>query len=304
MTNWNIYHKAVSDFTKELKTYLEKLKNQEIEPISYQKTWIDIQTKGFINPLSENGTHSFGGVSNFPTLLMYKQFRKYKDNRFSTVKQIFKYCRENNLRADISGNRPITMLFPIYDKKAKEENEKSLPSGFSGYEVINYDDIRNLEEIFGLPEPTPFVPIPESNEYNQILNYLKRENIEIEYFGNRACYIPALDKIQLPEYSQFSDEKPFLITAYHEVIHSTGNKNRINRPLSGKFGSPEYAFEELIAEISAHTIIQENKENSLAYCASWAKAFSSELKDKDIFKLNKKIVEAISYFENGKQSAK
>ena len=40
-------------------------------------------------------------------------------------------------------------------------------------------------------------------------------------------------------------------TARHEVSHSSGHLSRLNRDLSGSFGSKKYAFEELIAEISA-----------------------------------------------------
>jgi len=40
-------------------------------------------------------------------------------------------------------------------------------------------------------------------------------------------------------------------TALHECSHASGHTSRLNRDLSGTFGSKKYAFEELIAEISA-----------------------------------------------------
>lgn len=40
-------------------------------------------------------------------------------------------------------------------------------------------------------------------------------------------------------------------TALHELGHASGHSSRLNRDLSGSFGSRKYAFEELVAEINA-----------------------------------------------------
>ena len=40
-------------------------------------------------------------------------------------------------------------------------------------------------------------------------------------------------------------------TALHECAHASGAPHRLNRDLSGSFGTKKYAFEELVAEISA-----------------------------------------------------
>ena len=37
-------------------------------------------------------------------------------------------------------------------------------------------------------------------------------------------------------------------TALHEIGHASGHHKRLNRDLSGSFGSRKYAFEEMIAE--------------------------------------------------------
>ncbi|CCD94800.1 putative ardC antirestriction protein (fragment) [Bradyrhizobium sp. ORS 375] len=37
----------------------------------------------------------------------------------------------------------------------------------------------------------------------------------------------------------------------HELAHASGHPSRLDRDLSGRFGSRKYAFEELIAEIAA-----------------------------------------------------
>src|SRR5699024_12717149 len=63
-----------------------------------------------------------------------------------------------------------------------------------------------------------------------------------------------LDYIQLPCVQQFSSTGGYYATALHELIHWSGHARRLNRAgivLPTPFGSPEYAFEELIAEIGA-----------------------------------------------------
>jgi antirestriction protein ArdC len=46
-------------------------------------------------------------------------------------------------------------------------------------------------------------------------------------------------------------------TALHELGHASGAPHRLNRDLSGSFGSKKYAFEELLAETNA------------AFCCTW-----------------------------------
>ena len=40
-------------------------------------------------------------------------------------------------------------------------------------------------------------------------------------------------------------------TALHELAHASGHFSRLNRDLSGDFGTRKYAFEEIIAEITS-----------------------------------------------------
>src|SRR5215510_13975939 len=40
-------------------------------------------------------------------------------------------------------------------------------------------------------------------------------------------------------------------TALHELGHATGHRSRLNRDQNGSYGTKKYAFEELVAELSA-----------------------------------------------------
>ena len=74
--------------------------------------------------------------------------------------------------------------------------------------------------------------------------------------GDRAFYNLNRDEIVLPERGQFPSANHYYQTALHELGHSTGHPERMNREtltqgISEGFGSPAYAKEELRAEISA-----------------------------------------------------
>lgn len=100
---------------------------------------------------------------------------------------------------------------------------------------------------------------------------------------DKACFSPSKNEILLPEKAQFSDGQSFYSTAFHECIHSTGAADRLNRLQPGAvFGSPEYAREELVAELGAALTAHRYgfdahiKEESAAYLKSWLKSLKEE----------------------------
>lgn len=99
--------------------------------------------------------------------------------------------------------------------------------------------------------------------------------IKLEHQDN-AFYSISKNQITLPEKSQFIDGESFYGTAFHEMTHSTGAEDVLNRlKPSGGFGSAEYAREELVAELGSALISQRYgltkhlKEDSAAYLKSW-----------------------------------
>ena len=73
-------------------------------------------------------------------------------------------------------------------------------------------------------------------------------------------------------------------TTYHELIHSTGNKSRLNRITKlAAFGSHEYSKEELVAEIGSATLLNllgletsKTFRNTAAYIQSWLKVLKND----------------------------
>lgn len=93
---------------------------------------------------------------------------------------------------------------------------------------------------------------------------------------NRAYYSITKDEIVIPEKEQFYNAELFYGTGLHEMIHSTGAKQRLDRfSPNTYFGSSEYAKEELVAELGSALVMQKNgicktiKEESCAYLKNW-----------------------------------
>ena len=92
-------------------------------------------------------------------------------------------------------------------------------------------------------------------------------------------YSPTKDKIVLPDPSQFASRNGYYQTALHEAGHSTGHHDRMNRDtlkegMAAGFGSPEYAREELRAEISAMMTgeqvgVGHDPQRGAAYVENW-----------------------------------
>jgi antirestriction protein ArdC len=69
--------------------------------------------------------------------------------------------------------------------------------------------------------------------------------------GYRAFYSPNYDFIQVPRPEAHFEPINWHRTVLHELSHWTGAAQRLDRDLSGSFGSKKYAHEELVAEITS-----------------------------------------------------
>ena len=177
--------------------------------------------------------------------------RGYRDPRWATAKQLFE--KGYHIKAGEHGTICEKWIFEK-EKKTKDEH------GNTVRKVVQLDRpqvmffrVFNGEQVEGFPEYVPSAldenRSPLGDMIDQIIS--TSECPVIEAAQDRAYYSPSQDRIVLPLRSMFKDEESFAKTAIHEMGHSTGHPDRLNRPLGGMFGSEEYAKEELRAEIGA-----------------------------------------------------
>ena len=100
--------------------------------------------------------------------------------------------------------------------------------------------------------------------------------------GSKACYIPSEDRVEMVPFGRFREAKGYYSVLAHELTHWSGAKHRLDRDLSGRFGSESYAIEELIAELGAAFIAgqlglpSEPRTDHAPYIASWLKVLKSD----------------------------
>ncbi|QEE49598.1 DUF1738 domain-containing protein [Flavobacterium alkalisoli] len=146
---------------------------------------------------------------------------------------------------------------------------------FNGIDITGIDfDLKNFKH--GLIEK----PLPAAEEYKMPIAEAIIKNYPVPapgyaFGGNEAFYSPRKDTITMPHIYDFEAAQDYYATFFHEIAHSTGHQKRLQRDFSGKFGSKNYAFEELIAEFTATFlsaeagIIWHTDKNFPAYLKSW-----------------------------------
>lgn len=101
-------------------------------------------------------------------------------------------------------------------------------------------------------------------------------------YGDDAYYSISKQEIVIPEKQQFKSGESFYSNLAHEMAHSTGAENHLNRLKPTSFGSKEYAREELVAELTAALISQRYgmsktiKEDSIPYLKNWLCSLKEE----------------------------
>lgn len=115
----------------------------------------------------------------------------------------------------------------------------------------------------------------------------KIKGIKANKESNDAYYDPRKDIIVSPKIDQYKTANDFYSTLFHEIVHSTGHKSRLDRGFDSKtaFGSEDYSKEELIAELGSAIIcarlgIDNDKtiKDSAKYCKAWIKALKGDAK--------------------------
>lgn len=251
------------------------------------------------NPIT--GTHYRG--ANLINLAVACITYGITDNRFTTISQAKKQgwtVREGAPTYMVEKCKKFTYQLknddgtPALDENS---NEKwvSYVRPVSYWWVVNYSDIDGAP---ALPDSErPALPEYDTTSYLSItMDRLKETSrCEIrERVSDKACYSPTFDYVTFPKREQFSSPQAALRTLCHEMGHSTGHESALNRTFAGRFGSRDYAFEELIAELTSAFVcsqlgadvvpedsdgddgMQRRHENHAAYLKSWLSKFRSD----------------------------
>lgn len=185
------------------------------------------------------------------------------------------------------GSRGVTGLFykrvevDRGDDDAQDANE-----GNKWFPLLRSFTLFHASQIDGVPTYTPpgieEAPwrAPESAE-----SIVRNSRADIRIGGERAFYSPGTDHIQMPPQSAFRSAAAWASVQLHELSHWSGSGTRLNRDLSGSFGSASYAREELRAEIAQVMICAElgipdcDFTNGAAYVGHWVSKLRGDKKE-------------------------
>ena len=266
---------------------LEEIQNNTLE---WSRGWHGLDNGAAVN--AKTGKRYNG--TNLIALYIQAKKQGYKDRRWLTFNQA------KELGAQVKAGEKSTRIFHWneYDVKTKSEPNWKEINKLSKDDKEQYilDNIRysislhsvfNAEQCSGLKEyVAPKLSAKEMAEQNEkIERVIANSAAPVLYDSeNRAYYSTKEDKIHLPAIENFKTKNDYYATALHEIAHSTGHESRLNRDMSGEFGSEKYAKEELRAEFASLFIQNEldlnidgkHFENHSAYIQNWTEAIQED----------------------------
>ncbi len=230
---------------------------------------IDNMKKGYVLPKPgwDEGAFAIGRINNPVSHARYRGINLvrlyidqmangYKDGRYMTYKQA--QSQGWQVKKGAVGIRLEKYLF---DKVVEEKNEKTGEIEKKRVRlrtpIVNQFVVFHASQIEGIPEleEKELEPLQPDEMIEMAEQFIKTSECPIVETGEgRAYYSPGKDEIHLPYRDAFLDTQSFLATQLHEMVHSTGHPGRLNRSLTGVFGSESYAREELRAELGSFFI--------------------------------------------------
>ena len=195
----------------------------------------------------------------------------YEQNYFLTFKQI------QELGATVKkGEKSHEVIFWKWLERENKDTKET-----ERIPMLRYYRVFNIAQCEGIPqEKIPKQELRLNNpieECEKVVHEMPKKP-RILHREQQAYYNDKGDFINMPKMESFDKSENYYGTLFHELVHSTGHSERLNRKElleSQGIRSEKYAIEELTAEIGAsylksHTSIPiEQLENNAAYIQHW-----------------------------------
>lgn len=220
----------------------------------------------------------------------------YDDNLFLTWKQV-----KTVGGSVLKGEKGHLIFFNKMIEKEDEAGKMKKHFFLRYYKVFNITQCKDLPKAF-LPEEG--VVFENLAHYEEIGDDMPNRPL-VKVGGDQAFYHPVEDYINMPPIKKFKRAEAYYGVLFHELVHSTGHQSRLNRKgVTEKivFGSEQYSFEELVAEIGACFLKSycglpiDQLENEVAYIQNWLEVLRND--KKFIVKASSSAQKAVEYIMN------
>jgi antirestriction protein ArdC len=308
--NFNLYYmkpKKFDLYETITKTIIEML-GDHLE--SWDKPWVMIDQEG-LGAHNAQSRKAYKGLNQM-LLSMIAVNKGYAKNSWLTFNQV----RELG-GSVLKGEKSATVIFwkftyfdqngkVISTTEAEKLNEKQLMDRkIAKKPLLRYFSVFNVFQTQGLDEKFYHIEIAnlpgEFEKDERAEKLIQSTDAKVIYIADRACYNSATDVISLPLRDQFKSTEVFYETALHELGHWTGHSSRLNRKLGNEFGSKDYAFEELVAELTSSFLCADlGFTKMITHNASYIKSWIKILKDDHnfIFKASSQAEKASKFITN------
>lgn len=139
----------------------------------------------------------------------------------------------------------------------------------------------NIAQVDGYQRPAADI-LSESQRLDHAEAFISSLGIKTVFGGSEAYYHPSTDMVFMPPFASFRDPASFYGVWLHENGHACGAKHRLDRDLSGRFGSAAYAAEECCVEILSGLVLADlgiahhPRPDHAAYIASWLEVLKGD----------------------------
>jgi len=227
--NINALYKSVTDTI---------IKEMEASAVPWIKPWKTPRHRGSVMPHNPATGRPYSGI-NIPLLWGAADAKGYSAHEWMSYQQA--QTRGATVRKGEKGTH-IVFTKQLLKKENDGEKRSSMRRTYSVF---------NVAQIDGLPAPKEEQELPEPVRHERAEAFIKATEAKFMNGGDKACYVPSQDFIAIPYQGFFIHQEAFYAVALHELGHWTGAKPRLDRDLTGRFGTKAYAAEELVAEMAA-----------------------------------------------------
>ncbi len=202
----------------------------------------------------------------------------YSQNSFLTFKQV------KDLGGSIKkGEKAQEVIFWKWlEKENKETGEKEKVP------ILRYYNVFNIDQCSDIPKEKLPPVIERSNNPLEACEKIITEmpkRPDIRFKEHQAYYNKLNDYVNMPKMGTFTNSENYYSALFHELVHSTGHSERLNRKEltnNNSFGTKDYAVEELTAEMGASYLKSyagipiEQLENNASYIQVWLERLKND----------------------------
>nr|WP_313665890.1 zincin-like metallopeptidase domain-containing protein [Brucella intermedia] len=224
-------------------------------------------------PVNAASARDYRGL-NVITLWMLAEAKRYQSGTWATYQQ----WQEKGAQVR-KGEKAASVFFwknLTQDDEGQAEEEGSCARFVArAYSVFNADQVDGYT-----PAETP--KLSEAERIKQAERFFAAIPATVVHDRPSACYLPKADIIEMVDFSRLTSGKAYYSVLAHEVTHWTGAKTRLDRDLSGRFGTDSYAIEELVAELGAAFIAAklglpgDPRKDHAPYIATWLEVLKND----------------------------